>query len=109
MSYLTVAMRIELVVLLYKTSTTSILTKYKTSGLGGLLKTRNSLAMLLPTFASASAHLFPSLNTWTTQVWRNLPSKYLQSLRRGRYGLLEPHVDVMRLITTLTSNSTTNL
>ena len=36
-------------------------------------------------------------------------SEYLQSLRRGRYDLLEPHVEVMRLITTLASNSTTYL
>ena len=65
--------------------------------------------MLLPILASASAHLLPSLNTCTTRVWRNLLSKYLQSLRRGRYGLLEPPIDVMRLTTTLASNSTTNL
>ena len=63
----------------------------------------------LPSLASASAHLFPSLNTCTTQVWRNLLSKYLQSLRKGTYGLLAPPVEVKRLTTTLASNSITNL
>ena len=101
-------MRTELEVLLYNTPAASVLTKYKTSGLGGLSKTKNSLAMQLPSLASASTHLFPSLNTCTTRVWRNLLSKYLQSLRRGRYGLLAPPVEVMRLTTTLASNSTTN-
>ena len=108
-NYLTLSVSTKLEVLLYKTLTTSILTKYKKSRLGGISNTRNSSAMLLPILASASAHLFPSLNTCTTRVWRNLLSKYLQSLRRGRYSLLEPPVDVMRQTTTLASNSTTNL
>ena len=108
-NYLTLSVSTKLEVLLYKTLTTSILTKYKKSRLGGISNTKNSSTMLLPILASASTHLFPSLNTCTTRVWRNLLNRYLQSLRRGRYGLLEPPVDVMRQTTTLASNSTTNL
>ena len=83
----------------------SIFTKYKTSRLGGELKTTKSSSLVLPTL---QAHLHIDCLPYTCTTWTRgiLLSKHLESHKRGEYGLLVSKLEFTRSTTTRASNST---
>ena len=84
----------------------SELIKHKISVLGGWLKTTKVSSIRHPHLASALARQFPSLKTCCTWTRWNPLSKHLQSHNKGEYSLEEAALDLIRLTTTLASNST---